>query len=745
MNDYKAFLCPNNSHNQQQHSDLEDAKANGWRVIDAAQDGGDPNIMVITLSGTSGAGSGPVTASKSAKTKQKAPTTKLGKKTVTLDARPDPVDFRDQLYVPTLVEVPSEWPLEQYLKAWPKRKAPVLDQGQEGACTGFGLAAVAHYLLCRRKVHCDRTPVSPRMFYEMARRYDEWDGENYSGSSARGAMKGWHKHGVCSQKNWPYKSSDALGTLTPDRALDALQRPLGAYFRVNHRDLVAMHSALAEVGILYATSTVHEGWGAVGKNGIIKLSPNITGGHAFAIVGYDNKGFWLQNSWDTDWGRGGFAHLSYDDWLQNGSDVWVARLGAPVFAEATREAGIFTISGGSMSLDVRRAQLQQHTIAIGNEGRLRESGEVGNTRQDVERIFAKGGDFETLTKKWKKKRILLYAHGGLVSEKAALQRVAEYLPPLLDNEIYPLAFIWKTDLWATIGNMLKDLVRSRRPEGPLDRAKDFLLDRLDDTLELVARVPGKAVWGEMKENAGISTADSQGGGRIVLEQLTALLKRDPSIEVHFCGHSAGSIFLGPIFREFCAGSNHVTSLNLWAPACTMEFFKRNYVPALNTANKVRRFNLFTLKDAAERDDNCAKIYNKSLLYLVANACEVDSGLFWKDGAPLLGMERFILDEHALFGVDPKKVKSDNPHAVKINFGNNACWVRSPNNLTIGEEFASAARHHGDFDDDDATVSSTLAHILGLSKTPAPDGKELTFRPTASGLKCWREELEKAAE
>ena len=35
---------------------------------------------------------------------------------------------------------------------------------------------------------------------------------------------------------------------------------LGAYLRVNHKDLVAMHCALAEVGILYAVANVHDGW-----------------------------------------------------------------------------------------------------------------------------------------------------------------------------------------------------------------------------------------------------------------------------------------------------------------------------------------------------------------------------------------------------------------------------------------------------------------------------------------------------
>ena len=102
--------------------------------------------------------------------------------------------------VPTLIEVPTLVPTSDYLRY----KVPVLDQGTEGACTGFGLATVANYLLLRRQVIPDAVPVSARMFYEMARRYDEWPGESYSGSSARGAMKGWHKHGVSSEEVWPY-------------------------------------------------------------------------------------------------------------------------------------------------------------------------------------------------------------------------------------------------------------------------------------------------------------------------------------------------------------------------------------------------------------------------------------------------------------------------------------------------------------------------------------------------------------
>ena len=128
-----------------------------------------------------------------------------------LNVRRDTLDFRDRMFEATLIEVPTHIPLA----AWRKWRVPVLDQGEEGACTGFGLATVANYLLSRRKVVPDSEPVSARMLYEMARRYDEWPGESYSGSSARGAMKGWHKHGVCREDGWPYQP-ERQGSQRPD-------------------------------------------------------------------------------------------------------------------------------------------------------------------------------------------------------------------------------------------------------------------------------------------------------------------------------------------------------------------------------------------------------------------------------------------------------------------------------------------------------------------------------------------------
>jgi len=68
-----------------------------------------------------------------------------------------------------------------------------------------------------------------------------------------------------------------------------------------------MHAALNEVGILYASAGCHPGWDAganaepaEGEASIWVIPAEGTGalhpGHAFAIVGYTELGFLIQNS-----------------------------------------------------------------------------------------------------------------------------------------------------------------------------------------------------------------------------------------------------------------------------------------------------------------------------------------------------------------------------------------------------------------------------------------------------------------
>ena len=569
---------------------------------------------------------------------------------------------------------------------------------------------MANYLLKTRRDSPDATLVSTRMLYEMAKRHDEWPGEDYSGSSARGAMKGWHKFGVCSAVHWPYKFGKEDRNLTHERLENARERPLGAYFRVNHRDLVAMHSAIAETGILYATGMVHGGWDSVKKDGTINYSAKPLGGHAFAIVGYDRVGFWIQNSWSDSWGKDGFARISYYDWLENGTDVWVARLGAPVHIDSSIAYSAGTFSSNRMSQAISAADLRPHIVSLGNDGAPNDGGDFANSATEIRDFIRK--DFPRITAGWPKKRILLYAHGGLVSEKGAVQRVAEYRETMLREQVYPLAFVWHSDFWSTLGNILGEALRRRRSEGILDATKDFMLDRLDDTLEPIARVlTGKAQWDEMKENAVAATNSTAGGARIVIQALKALVADDPSIEIHVAGHSAGAIFMGPVVRELAKFAS-ISTCHLWAPACTTAFFKQHYLPHLSgPGRKIREFALYTLTDKAEQDDHCARVYNKSLLYLVSRAFEEKRPFGWGwAGTPLLGMEKFIRADSEIQGLFSNKT---------------ATWVLAPNHS--GDPLtASASTTHGGFDNDRPTLQGTIRRILGNTAHT-----DITFQTSAS--------------
>ena len=217
---------------------------------------------------------------------------------------PDRLDLRDRIYIPPVAVVPN-------LVLNPMTNIPVLNQGQTNACTGFALASVVYLLLHaakRKQVDC---PVSPFMLYSMARRYDEFPGAPGidTGSSLHGAMKGWYKHGACSAKLW---TSEQMPTGQVTRSaddwwLDAVRRPLGAYYRVDTRSVTDMHIALNETGILYASAVCHSGWDegfststrTKGSYWLIprrKAGPS-DGGHAFVIVGYNQDGFIVHNSW----------------------------------------------------------------------------------------------------------------------------------------------------------------------------------------------------------------------------------------------------------------------------------------------------------------------------------------------------------------------------------------------------------------------------------------------------------------
>lgn len=635
---------------------------------------------------------------------------RLGKN---LDAVPDRVDARDYVYQARLVALPDQL---VNCAAVPE----VLDQGQEGACTGFALAAVINFLLKLRGRGDER--VSPRMLYELARRYDEWPGEGYVGSSARGAMKAWVRHGVCRRDSWQ-DHQHGLDHFTTDLSLESMGTPGGAFYRVSHRDVRDMHCALHEVGILYVTLMVHEGWGDPGADPegrtermtrhlqytdtagatreidlpVIRRKGRADSGHAVAIVGYTREGFIIQNSWGPGWGSGGFALLPYEDYMLHATDVWVAQLGVPVQVDLWERGAADSTEGLQRATPtIPLAEIRPYVVDVGNNGELSSSGNYWTTTTDLERLFS--DLIPRTTRDWTKKRVLLYLHGGLNDEKTVARRIVAFRDVLLANQIYPLHIMWETDFVQTLKNIIRDHVTDvdERAGDWLSRFREGLVEARDRTLELTVAAAGTAVWSEMKENARLSSEHPDGKGAmqlLVQYALAAIGQLDGAArddwELHVVGHSAGCIYAAHAVSALCGLGVPFKTLQLMAPAIRVDEFKRAFLGPIASGTCPRPL-LYILSDVGERDDSVGP-YGKSLLYLVSNAFE------GRRETPLLGMETHLLRDPELDPIFGPPI--DGLPAVVIA------------GLDQGDGSLSRSSTHGGFDNDPATLNSVLYRIL----------------------------------
>src|SRR6185503_12166757 len=211
--------------------------------------------------------------------------------------------------------------------------------------------------------------VSARMLYEMAKRNDEWAGSTYEGSSIRGAIKGFYRNGVCTDARAPDDPGTKDWALTYVMAKEARETRLGAYLRLEP-DISDYHAALNEVGVIYASAQIHTGWDHP-VDGCITPNGKPVGGHAFAIVGYDDQGFWILNSWGDKWGKEGLARWTYRDWAATIMDAWVLQLGvrAPDAFGAVPRAGPSSATGLFGFGDPARGDIVGHFVNI-DDGRL---------------------------------------------------------------------------------------------------------------------------------------------------------------------------------------------------------------------------------------------------------------------------------------------------------------------------------------------------------------------------------------
>ncbi|NJM29462.1 MAG: C1 family peptidase [Rhizobiales bacterium] len=675
-----------------------------------------------------------------------------------LVARPDRVDFRDRPYQPPLRSLPEQYPpshlIKDNLQAYVNDKL-ILDQGEEGACTGFGLAAVINYIYWSRwrlalrqfaaakdegkapkaSLTPPRPPiVSAHMLFRNARIHDEWEGEGYDWSSCRGAMKGWHKHGVCEWDVWPSPKKRPA----EDWSYDAALRPLGAYYRVNAKSVADMQAAIFEVNAVFCASDVHAGWSrpslktSVDGKALAVIQPGgrESGGHAFALVGYTRDGFIVQNSWGRDWGSNGFALLTYEDWIKHGYDAWVAALGAPMniglrsaAAGAGMSGSMMTSAFASLQPPAGKANViavpawtesraYEHAVVLGNDGVLIDRLPEAQTPGEALTIVA-----EEKIAELDCGSVAVYIHGGLNDEEAAIARACRLGPWFLENGIHPIFVVWRTGILEALGQIAQDdvkkfeeQIRSIRTRGIGDIV-DAAIERARDAFDLgfeaaAEKFIGKPVWTQMKQNAEM--ASRRGSGLDLLARALAKCGKP----VHLLGHSAGSIMIGHLFGAAKRAGLGFASCGLYAPACTLEFAIDHYGPALAKGGALAKapLHIDVLTDEAETKDSVGP-YGKSLLYLVSRALEEQRKI------PLLGLDIALKQSGK-----GKKMEFDAQHHDKL-FQRWSAIVQSSGLVSIKRHHGPDVRAsetkqisiaHGSFDNDCDVVEASLRRVLGKS-------------------------------
>jgi hypothetical protein len=353
------------------------------------------------------------------------------------------------------------------------------------------------------------------------------------------------------------------------------------------------------------------------------------------------------------------------------------------FALQARQRGGGEVAHG-LTTEMLEA-LAPHVINL-RGGRFSSGGLVESSEASVKALVDNdlAAALETAKAKSQPLRLMLYAHGGLVSESSGLKTAHKQLAWWKANGVFPIFFIWETGLM----EIIVDLLKKTREEG----RRNFFSDRISDPIiEMAMRaLPMETIWRGMK-TAARNASEKDGGAHFTAGYLKKFCDQHKNeIELHATGHSAGSIFHSH-FLPVCksAGLPPFRTVQFLAPAVRNDLFLKSFKSLVGSDGFVNELTVYTMRRDLERDDHCGHIYRKSLLYLVSASAEPESD------AAILGLEDSLRE-------DPDTSKF-------FGLGSSAGQKAS---IEFSKSDVTRATSHGGFDDDEATMNSVLRKVLG---------------------------------
>jgi len=150
------------------------------------------------------------------------------------------------------------------------------DQGATSSCVGH---AWAHWLDCAPF----RQYLNPHGIYSLAKFQDAWEGEDYDGTSVRAGAKVLQTLGFIESYQWAMTTEQIV-------------------------------YAVLEIGPVVVGTDWYEGMSTPDHRGLLTLSGDFQGGHAWIITGVnvDKRLFRMKNSWGLTFGKHGRGWISFN-------------------------------------------------------------------------------------------------------------------------------------------------------------------------------------------------------------------------------------------------------------------------------------------------------------------------------------------------------------------------------------------------------------------------------------------------
>ncbi|MCD6435139.1 MAG: hypothetical protein J7L15_01930 [Clostridiales bacterium] len=205
------------------------------------------------------------------------------------------------------------------------------NQLSTGSCVANATCSSLEMMYTQNTQNTQTTPRSlnlSRMFvYYNAREPYENLKEKDQGAYMRDGFKSINHLGVCSEDKWEFK------------VLQVNKKPSQEAYEVAKDNMLLKYERLQDITSIKIAVLNNQAviFGIPLKSDFFRIKGPIAthnyeatgtnaGGHAMAIVGYDDElnGFIIENSWGTSWGDNGLALIKYDIFEKYYFDVWTA-------------------------------------------------------------------------------------------------------------------------------------------------------------------------------------------------------------------------------------------------------------------------------------------------------------------------------------------------------------------------------------------------------------------------------------